>query len=232
MRSRNWILLVALLAAALGGACGRAGSGASDGGDAGHGSRHPDFDWDRGNGGDDDDDDGGSTGTPDPEETPVETPEESPTPVSTEPTPDPTPSPEPEPTASPEPTPDPGSCVPTPQDLDCDGIPDPVDNIPCESFTLVITNVGVSSAEILINGVAVAGPNDFPTSQPIVMAINPVSGVNVLTVGGKLAGSPGDQFRFQVVDGDGNGWLDQVVTRGPGQPGDVDVAFDVGVLCD
>ena len=136
----------------------------------------------------------------------------------------------PDPTITPEPTPVP--CTATPEDMDCDGIPDEVDNIPCESFVLTITNQDVSSASILLNGEEGASTNDFPTTTPIVRAINPVTGTNVLTIGGKLSGSPGDELRFVIVDGADLTYLDKIVTRGPGAPATLSVDFQIDVPCE
>jgi len=191
----------------LGAAC---GSSSSTGATNGRFPPVPGFDGrDEG----DDDDDDGTEVTPAPSET---------VPVGTA---------TPDPTISPEPTPIP--CTATPEDMDCDGIPDGEDNIPCESFTLTITNQDVSSASILLNGEELASSNDFPNAAPIVRTINPVPGTNVLSIGGKLAGSPGDELRFVIVNGDATmTFLDTIVTRGPGAPTGLSVNFEVDVTCE
>lgn len=193
------------------------GSSASSGATNGRFPPAPGFEGSDGDddddGAGDDDDDGGTEVTPTPSET---------VPVGTA---------TPDPTISPEPTPVP--CTATPEDMDCDGIPDVEDNIPCESFTLTITNQDVSSASILLNGEEVASTNDFPNTAPIVRTINPVSGTNVLSIGGKLAGSPGDELRFVIVNGDATTtFLDKIIVRGPGAPTALSVNFEVDVTCE
>ena len=129
------------------------------------------------------------------------------------------------------PTPNEEPCTPTAEDQDCDGIPDDVDNIDCQAYTLRITNTDVSSAEILLNAVEVAGTNDFPTTDILEVKINPVTGLNTLTVAGKLAGSPGDILHFQTVDGDAVVIFEQTVTRSNGQPAPVDLQFVIDEDC-
>lgn len=196
-----------------------AGCGASNSSGATHGRFDPVPGF-GGHGADDDDDDGSTPGDDDDDDDGSTNPEVTPTP-------DPEITPDPEVT----PTPDPEVCTPTAEDADCDGIPDVIDNIPCQSYTLTISNTDVSSAEILLNGSEVAGTNDFPTTDVLEMKINPVIGLNDLTVAGKLAGSPGDMLHFVTTDGDGVLLFEETVTRSNGNPQPVSLQFTIDASC-
>lgn len=153
-------------------------------------------------GGDDDDDDN-------PAETPVETPAE--TPAGT---------PTPEPTATPV------------ADEDGDGIPDVDDNLPCLAIKLTVSNDGVSSASLDMNGDEVVATSSFPTTQVVERYVNPVNGANDISVAGKLAGSPNDTLHLVVAAADMSAtYLDETVTRNPGSPSQVSLSFVVNATC-
>ena len=151
---------------------------------------------------DGDDDDDGGTN---PDGTPVETPSETPTP---------------EPTATPLP------------DGDGDGIPDVDDNLPCLAIKLTVSNDGVSSASLTLNGAEVVSTNSFPTTMVIERYINPVNGANDIAVAGKLAGSPNDTLHLLIAPVDGGmAYLDQTVTRSNGAPSAIVISFVVDATC-
>lgn len=178
--------------------------GRSDSASTDGGPRFPNPHWAPGTPGDDTGDDDGDDDDS-PVETPVETPSETPTP---------------EPTATPV------------ADGDGDGIPDADDNLPCIAIKLTVTNDGVSSASLDLNGEEVVGTNAFPTTMVIERYVNPVNGVNDVSVAGKLAGSPNDSLHLVVAAADMSvTYLDETVNRNPGAPSEVLVSFVVDATC-
>lgn len=137
-------------------------------------------------------------------------------------------------TNAPDPTPTATPDEPVGQegDWDGDGIPDEDDNLPCLAIYLRVDNTGVSSAEVLLNDEIVVDHSLFPTDEIIEVYINPVSGENVLEVGGKLNGSPDDVLLFHIADTEGYVYLNQALIREPGTPKSVAYTFNVDVDCE
>lgn len=129
----------------------------------------------------------------------------------------------------PDPTP---TATPVDGDDDGDGIPDDQDNLPCAAFRLRLSNVGVSSASVGLNGSEIVSQNSFPTSEVIQLFINPVNGPNTIAVGGKLNGSPNDELHFLVESADAaTVYLDQEVVRQSGSPQQIELGFSVDIAC-
>lgn len=129
--------------------------------------------------------------------------------------------------------PDPApTATPVDGDDDGDGIPDDQDNLPCAAFRLRLSNVGVSSASVGLNGTEIVSQNSFPTSEVIQLFINPVNGPNTIALGGKLNGSPGDELHFLVESADAaTVYLDQEVVRQNGSPQQIELGFSVDIAC-
>jgi hypothetical protein len=131
-----------------------------------------------------------------------------PTPVTTDTSPDGTPTPTATATdTSPDGTPTPTStATPTPT------------STPCSPVVLVVTNQGVSSALVEVNGLWEVPPSSFPTGQTIVKPLDVPEG-GVLHVEAKVNGSPSDKLRIRIESADGaTVYLDQTITRAKGRP--------------
>ena len=119
----------------------------------------------------------------------------------------------------------------TPSDVDGDGYPDDIDNLPCLAFELTIYNGGVTAATVNLDGTEVAGSNYFPTPDPITIAINPTSAENVLALGGQLAGSPRDSLTVVVMDASNVRYFATVNVREPGHTRDQTFRFSIDATC-
>lgn len=132
---------------------------------------------------------------------------------------------------------DPGADVPGEetvggdQDSDGDGIPDDEDNLPCLAIYLIVYNDGVSSASLILNDQEVVAPDSFPTSEPITVFINPTTGENTLSLGGKLTGSPTDTLTLVVVDTEGHIYFAVVIQRESGKPDEPSYTFTIDATC-
>jgi hypothetical protein len=123
------------------------------------------------------------------------------------------------------------STNPAPGDTDGDGIPDTTDNIPCGAFYLKVWNQGVSSATVVIDDATVLTPSSFPTMDVLEVFINPVPGTNTMTLGAKLAGSPGDELHLELWDTNGVLYMHETILRGNGAPDDPTFTFDINAQC-
>lgn len=141
-------------------------------------------------------------GTPTPTASPTDTsPDGTPTPTAspTDSSPDGTPTPTPTETSTPTATPTPTST-------------------PCSPVVLVVTNQGVSSGIVEVNGLWEVPPSSFPTGQTIVKPLDVPEG-GVLHVEAKVNGSPADKLRIRIESADGaTVYLDQTITRARGKP--------------
>jgi hypothetical protein len=127
---------------------------------------------------------------------------------------------------------DPPTLHPTGGDQDGDGIPDGQDNIPCGAYYLKVWNQGVSSASVTIDADEVVAPSAFPTNQVLEVLLNPVPGTNTMTLGARLAGSPGDELHLELWDMNGTLYLHETVLRGNGHPDEPPpVSFNVSSSC-
>ena len=116
-------------------------------------------------------------------------------------------------------------------DDDGDGIPNDEDNLPCLAIILTVFNDDVTSATVELNDQEVVGSNAFPTEDPITLYINPVSGENTLSLGGKLGGSPRDSLTLLVSDTQGNVYFTIVIVRQPGMPQTQSFTFVIDATC-
>ncbi|MFO0745035.1 MAG: hypothetical protein U1F43_05070 [Myxococcota bacterium] len=116
-------------------------------------------------------------------------------------------------------------------DQDGDGIPDSEDNLPCLAIYLVVYNQGVTSASIQLNGAEVVPPNSFPTTDAVIVWLNPTTGTNTLDLAGKLGGSPSDAMSIAIMDTAGNLYFATVIVREAGPPKSYTFTFDVDVTC-
>ena len=123
--------------------------------------------------------------------------------------------------------------VPAEWDYDGDGIPNEEDHIPCLAFYAKVWNQEVSSGEVLLNQQVIVDSNTFPTDEVIQEFINPVPGINEITLGGKVAGSPEDVLHIEIWDVAEPAmlYLHETIVRGNGQPEQVSVMFEVDVSC-
>lgn len=119
----------------------------------------------------------------------------------------------------------------TPTDTDGDGIPDDEDHLPCLAIYLIVFNTDVTSASLTLNGVEVVPSSSFPTSDSITVPLNPVTGDNTLSLGGKLTGSPSDSMTLVVVDAGGVVYFSTVITREHGKPSDETYTFVIDATC-
>jgi len=117
-------------------------------------------------------------------------------------------------------------------DQDGDGIPDDEDHIPCLGFFLTVYNEGVTAASLTLNGVEVVSASSFPTSDPVIVPLNPVQGDNTLALSGKLTGSPSDALTLVVQDTTGRLWFYVVIVRQPGAPTSNSHTLVIDVDCD
>ncbi|HRE87921.1 MAG TPA: hypothetical protein PK095_02170 [Myxococcota bacterium] len=116
-------------------------------------------------------------------------------------------------------------------DDDGDGIPNEEDNLPCLAIMLTVYNDDVTSATVELNDQEVVGSNAFPSEDPITVYINPVSGENSLSLGGKLGGSPRDSLTLLVSDTQGNVYFTTVIVRQPGAPQTQSFTFTIDATC-
>lgn len=116
-------------------------------------------------------------------------------------------------------------------DDDGDGIPDVDDYIPCKAIYIKVWNHDVSSAEITLNGQVIVDSSTFPTTAVIVEFINPTPGVNTLTAGGKVTGSPGDELHMEIWDTNGVLYMHETAIRGHGTPETWSAQFLIDVQC-
>ena len=121
--------------------------------------------------------------------------------------------------------------VPGDGDTDGDGIPDADDFIPCQAFYAKIWNEDVSSGEVALNTQVIVDGSFFPTDEVIVEFINPVPGINEITFGGRVTGSPEDELHTEIWDVSDVIYLHQTIVRGNGQPDAVSLMFEINVTC-
>ncbi len=117
-------------------------------------------------------------------------------------------------------------------DDDGDGFSDEDDHLPCATYLLEVANRHVSSASVVLNGEEIVPPSFFPTPAVYRGPINVHVGVNVLTLGGRLAGSPEDELRLTVLDGDEAIVFEAVLVREKGRPTTAEMSFEIDAACE
>ena len=125
----------------------------------------------------------------------------------------------------------PPTTYPTDYDSDGDGIPNGDDYIPCMAFYIKVWNHNVSSAEVSLNDQVIVDQSVFPTDEIIQEFINPVPGVNVLELGGKVTGSPQDELHIEIWDAQGTLYMHETIIRGGGKPDAWSGQFEINVQC-
>ena len=129
--------------------------------------------------------------------------------------------------------PDVPDTFPTEGDDDGDGIPDADDFIPCLAIYALVWNQEVSSAEVALNTQVIVDSSYFPTDEIFIEFINPVPGMNEMTFGGRVAGSPEDQLHVEVWDTEAtaNIYLHVTIIRENGTPEEPRIEFEVNPSC-
>ena len=99
----------------------------------------------------------------------------------------------------------------------------PAPSSPC-TISLDVSNNGVSSAVVLLNGAELVAQSAFPDERAFSVPATAVPGINVLEA--KVNGKPGDVLHL-IVSGEGMTYLDVTLTRSTGKPVWVSGQFEV-----